>query len=41
VLTAALRGVPVMADPGDSGEPWWTDTRALATDLHDHRADVL
>jgi enoyl-CoA hydratase/carnithine racemase/acyl-coenzyme A synthetase/AMP-(fatty) acid ligase/NADPH:quinone reductase-like Zn-dependent oxidoreductase len=41
VLTAALRGVPVMADPGDSGEPWWTDARALATDLHDHWADVL
>ena len=41
VLTAALRGVPVMADPGDSGEPWWTDDRALATDLHDHWADVL
>ncbi len=41
VLTAALRGVPVMADPGDGGEPWWTDERALAMDLHDHWADVL
>ena len=41
VLTAALRGVPVMADPGDSGEPWWADARALAMDLHDHWADVL
>jgi len=41
VLTAALRGVPVMDDPGDSGEPWWTNPRALATDLHDHWMDVL
>ncbi|MBI5420328.1 MAG: enoyl-CoA hydratase/isomerase family protein [Deltaproteobacteria bacterium] len=41
VLAAALRGVPAEADPGDSGEPWWTDVRALAVELHDRWGEVL
>jgi len=41
VLTAALRGVSTEADPGDGGEPWGTDVRALAADLQDRWGKVL
>lgn len=41
VLKAALRGVPADADPGDAGESWWTDDRALAADLWDRWGEVL
>jgi enoyl-CoA hydratase/carnithine racemase/acyl-coenzyme A synthetase/AMP-(fatty) acid ligase len=40
-LKAALRGVPAEADPGDSGDPWGADVRALAADLWDRWPEVL
>ncbi|HEX2710496.1 MAG TPA: enoyl-CoA hydratase/isomerase family protein, partial [Candidatus Deferrimicrobium sp.] len=41
VMTAALRGVPAAADPGDSGDPWAADVRALAADLLNRWGEVL
>ena len=41
VMAAALRGVPAGADPGDSGDPWAADARALAADLLGRWGEVL
>ncbi|HEY6096554.1 MAG TPA: AMP-binding protein, partial [Candidatus Deferrimicrobium sp.] len=41
VMTAALRGVPAAVDPGDSGDPWAADARALASDLLSRWGEVL
>ncbi|HLO10542.1 MAG TPA: AMP-binding protein, partial [Desulfobacteria bacterium] len=41
VMAAALRGLPAVADQGDSGDPWAADARALAVDLLNRWGEVL
>jgi enoyl-CoA hydratase/carnithine racemase/acyl-coenzyme A synthetase/AMP-(fatty) acid ligase len=41
VISAASRGVPAAADPGDSGDPWAVDARGFAADLLERWSEVL